>query len=636
MSTLELKQQTAKQNSYLFIFKKNFIPVILIAMTALLILLFQSEPGIYKWYTALAIIAMIAPMAVAWIYFKYYNRENDEANSNEKILFRAGREVKKLTGSIKKTTAPGNAKRNIDISPKVWTQHAVIVGASGSGKTVFVNAIQKQLLNSGAGFLFLDGKGSNSMLRQVYGLVVSAGREKDFILINLGEKETEDIDYNTLEDDIEDVAVTRHSHKYNPLAILDKDSLIDILGDMIDTTGNNAEWAEKAVILGNAIGEILIVLRDLDILIEAEQTIEIKSFEDLKTAKKSVLTFSIFKEYLSSIYNNIALLKMIEVLKEDRDFRRRVYERFNLKNLSEKLEDAVKTMARLDYHKQLKDELRQVDDWKKFVEIVETELQKKDDAEYAHDVAKDYWNKVFSIVTSYADILDTPFSEVDFKDAVMQQKIIYIVLPGLKNKTTTSILAKIIINSIKAVAVQKWKEYQITHPYTCFLDEANVWGEDKDDVIEMISQMYRQTREAGITLCTIHQDHLGKKMGGIYGSANNIFALKVLDKELSKDLEELFGEERTAEFGIKDGSQKKGYYIDEARKEKDSFAPKSSFANLDSGEGYANIKGFGKVRFTTEYGIPVMFNPKRRIVDDIVLPDYMSKKDFLAEIKEAI
>jgi hypothetical protein len=633
---VQVRQHVVGENSHLYIFKKylNFTFLATVLMSSVLSV---ASPKMAIYFSYLAISFNLTYLTFV-IILSFLHKEYDTSKFIN-YLFKAGKEVKELKGDVKKTASIKNVIKNLYINKSAWTQHAIIVGASGSGKTVFVNAIQKQLLNSGAGFLFLDGKGSNSMLKQVYGLTLLHGRENDFMLVNFGEKETvEDMNVNTISGSGPS-KMMRHTHKYNPMAILDKDSMQDILGDMIDTTGDNAEWAEKAVILGNAIGETLIVLRDLDLLIRPEDTIEVYTYEQLKDSdKKVVLTFALFKDYLSSLYNNIALTVMIDRLNVNEEFRRMVYEAFQIRDLKERLQDAVRSMARIDYQKQLKDKLLFIDDWTEFIDVANKELSKKHDAEYTHDVAKDYWNKVFSIFAAYTDVLDTPFSEIDFKDVVMNQKILYITLPGLKNKVTTSILAKIIVNSIKSVAVQKWKEYQITHPFTCFLDEANVWGEDEDDLIVQIGQMYRQTREAGITLCVIHQDGLGEKQGAIYGSANNVFALRVLDKDLAEHLEAFFGELEIAEFAITDkGSevrrdQKKDTQRQEAKVEKEPLAKKGDFSTLDSGEGFCAIKGVGRMKFITEYNMPIMFEPKEKRITNIPLPELMPKKIFLENL----
>jgi intracellular multiplication protein IcmO len=631
---VQVRQNVVDENSHLYVFKQNlnftFLAVVVFSAVFPLV---NIQLGFYFLYALVAYVIAYLGFAV---YF-HFHKSSKTAAKIKSYLFKAGKEVRDLKGDIRKTADQKNVIKTLYMEKSPWTQHAVIVGASGSGKTVFVNAIQKQLLNSGAGFLFLDGKGSNSMLKQVYGLALTHGREKDFMLVNFGEKETTDDHNVNVLGQTGPKKLIRHTHKYNPMAILDKESMQDILGDMIDTTGENAEWAEKAVILGNAIGESLIVLRDLDLLVRPEDTIEIYTLEQLQASdKKIVLTFSVFKEYLSSLHNNIALTVMIDRLNVNAEFRKMVYESFQIRDLKERMQDALRSMSRIDYTKQLRDQLLFIDDWGEFIAISNKELSKKHDAEYTHDVAKDYWNKVFSIFASYVDVIDTPFSEIDFKDVVMNQKILYITLPGLKNKVTTSILAKIIVNSIKSVAVQKWKEYQITHPFTCFLDEANVWGEDEDDLIVQIGQMYRQTREAGITLVVIHQDSLGEKQGAIYGSANNVFALRVLDKDLAEHLEAFFGELEIADFSVTDqgynsNDKTKDTQRKEAKVEKEPLAKKGDFSTLDSGEGFCAIKGVGRMKFITEYNMPVMFEPKNKRITNIPLPELMPKKKFLDE-----
>ncbi len=62
--------------------------------------------------------------------------------------------------------------------------HVLIFGSTGSGKTETLVSIAYNALVQGSGFIYVDGKGDNTLFAKVFSMVTPMGREDDMLLVN--------------------------------------------------------------------------------------------------------------------------------------------------------------------------------------------------------------------------------------------------------------------------------------------------------------------------------------------------------------------------------------------------------------------------------------------------------------------
>lgn len=62
--------------------------------------------------------------------------------------------------------------------------HILIFGSTGSGKTEALVSIAYNSLIQASGFIYIDGKGDNSLFAKVFSMVRSMGRDDDMLLVN--------------------------------------------------------------------------------------------------------------------------------------------------------------------------------------------------------------------------------------------------------------------------------------------------------------------------------------------------------------------------------------------------------------------------------------------------------------------
>ena len=62
--------------------------------------------------------------------------------------------------------------------------HTLIFGSTGSGKTEALISLAYNALIMGSGFIYVDGKGDNSLFAKIFSMARSLGREDDMLVIN--------------------------------------------------------------------------------------------------------------------------------------------------------------------------------------------------------------------------------------------------------------------------------------------------------------------------------------------------------------------------------------------------------------------------------------------------------------------
>src|SRR3990167_6403690 len=62
--------------------------------------------------------------------------------------------------------------------------HVLIFGSTGSGKTVALTSLAFNALLHASGFIYVDGKGDNTLFANIFSMARRMGREDDMLVIN--------------------------------------------------------------------------------------------------------------------------------------------------------------------------------------------------------------------------------------------------------------------------------------------------------------------------------------------------------------------------------------------------------------------------------------------------------------------
>ncbi len=312
--------------------------------------------------------------------------------------------------------------------------HCLIFGSTGSGKTEALVSIAYNALVQGSGFIYVDGKGDNTLFAKIFSMVRSMGREDDILVIN----------FMTGARDIVGAQEYRLSNTLNPFANGSSSMLAQLITSLMDSSSKSSDgdmWKGRAITFVEALMKILVYMRDEGhILLDVNTIRNYFSFEKL------------------------------EPMYTDRIFLREGREPVNLAAVPSLILEPIDNYVinlpgynRANKGKQISQVLEQ------------------------HGFITMQLTRAFgSLADTYGHIMRTNLAEVDFKDVVLNRRILVVLLPALeKAPDELANLGKIIIASLKAMMaaglgdrvegsyqeVIKRKPTNAPTPYLCILDE---------------------------------------------------------------------------------------------------------------------------------------------------------------------
>lgn len=342
--------------------------------------------------------------------------------------------------------------------------HALIFGSTGSGKTEALVSIAYNALLQGSGFIYVDGKGDNSLFAKVFSMVRSMGREDDILLIN----------FMTGAKDIIGPQKKRLSNTMNPFAMGSSSMLSQLVVSLMDSSSGSGDgdmWKGRAIAFVEALMKLLVAMRDAGyILLDA-----------------------------NSIRNYFALDR-IEAMVLDKVFiRDGGLEPVNLDVLPPIIMEPITNylITLPGYNKEKKG--------KQVSQVLEQ-----------HGFITMQLTRVFtSLADTYGHILRTKLAEVDLRDVVLNRRILVVLLPALeKSPDELSSLGKVIIASLKAMmaaglgdAVEgeyrdliQRKPTNAPSPYLCILDEYGYYA------VKGFAVVPAQARSLGFSVIFAGQD----------------------------------------------------------------------------------------------------------------------------------
>lgn len=348
-------------------------------------------------------------------------------------------------------TAPGSNKPNkargicffgneISSNEELWFSnedmrtHVLIFGSTGSGKTQALISLAYNALIQGSGFIYVDGKGDNSLYASIFSMARSVGREDDVLLIN----------FMTGARDIVGPQERRLSNTLNPFASGSSSMLSQLVISMMDASSGSPDgdmWKGRAIVFIEALMKILVYMRDQGhVLLDANS---IRNYFEFSRLEAMVMDKQFIRDNLEPV--NIADSPPIVL---------------------EPISNYVFNLPGYDKSKKGK-QVSQVLEQHGFITMQLT--------------------RAFgSLADTYGHIIRTNLPEVDLRDVVLNRRILVVLLPALeKSPDELANLGKIIIASLKAMMasglgeevegryhelVQR-KPTNAPTPFLCILDE---------------------------------------------------------------------------------------------------------------------------------------------------------------------
>ena len=315
----------------------------------------------------------------------------------------------------------GNDKKN---NEELWftnedmRTHMLIFGSTGSGKTEALVSFAYNALLQSSGFIYVDGKGDNSLFSKIFSIVRYMGREDDLLLIN----------FMTGARDIIGPQKKRLSNTMNPFSIGSSSMLAQLVVSLMDAASDTPSgdmWKGRAIAFVEALMRILVAMRDANYIL---------------------LDANAIRKYFT--------LERLEAMVIDKVFIRDGQEAISLEGFPDTVIEPIANYL---------DTLPGYQKSKKGKQVSQTYEQ--------HGFITMQLTRVFtSLADTYGHIMRTRLAEVDLKDVVLNRRILVVLLPALeKSPDELANLGKVIIASLKAMMASGLGE-EVEGKYTDLID----------------------------------------------------------------------------------------------------------------------------------------------------------------------
>ncbi|HTM63396.1 MAG TPA: TraM recognition domain-containing protein [Gammaproteobacteria bacterium] len=360
----------------------------------------------------------------------------------------------------------GNRKLNGD---ELWFNnddmrtHCLIFGSTGSGKTEALASLSFNALVQGSGFLYVDGKGDNSLFAKVFSMCRSMGREDDLLLLN----------FMTGARDIIGAQEKRMSNTMNPFCKGSSSMLTQLVVSLMDSGSQSSDgdmWKGRAIVFVDSLMKVLVYMRDKG---------------------KVLLDANTIRNYFE--------LPRLEAIAMDKMFPRDKQEPVSLADapdlILEPITNYIINLPGYDRGKK----------GKQGSQVLEQ-----------HGFITMQLTKTFgSLADTYGHIIRVNLAEIDLKDVVLNRRILVVLLPALeKSPDELSNLGKVVISSLKTMmaaglgdAVEGTYREVITRkptnsptPYMCILDEYGYYA------VKGFAVVPAQARSLGFSVIFAGQD----------------------------------------------------------------------------------------------------------------------------------
>jgi len=489
------------------------------------------------------------------------------------------------------------------IEDKMALTHMFVVGTTGAGKTTFLINILQQILMLGAGAMAVDGKGDQTVYEAFYNTAIDCGREDDFLVINFN--------------------VPEESNTFNPLLKGTADEITDIIGNMLDTSGDNAFWSGRALTMMKALLSILIPLRDKDILF------------DPKFNKKDILTLDLLVKWidlqnLKTLYFLIKRSNDLGYLDIDgwpQEWKKR-YEPINIDRLESYL-----TSVYLDIHDE------------------DADIQEGSSKQHGNSFLM--WNEALDLLAGrFGAIFNTDSPTIDMEDIVTNGRILYVLLPALKvDARSLSTIGKIILalfkNSVSVLLGEKISG-TIEQRYQSFARRPRIpfWGvmdEYGAYAVEGFDNVLAQARSLKVSVAILVQEIASLKKTSeieaqrLLGNTGIKVALKVEEQKTAEEIVEFLGKAEQAVIRVRQEKQNEDERELEVQ-EKEKIRVEQLKA-MGPGHGYVMWSGAIQPILVRYYEPPIAPEiPEFDMFNNVIAPNYVIKntKEQIINIDEDI
>lgn len=485
--------------------------------------------------------------------------------------------------AIVKSKTPEKLEYPILIDFDMALRHMFAVGTTGSGKTTFSIYLLKQHLGIGGGAIIVDGKGDKDIYTDIVNTCIHFNREDDIFVINFN--------------------APKESNKMNPLLVGDVDDISDLIGNLLESEGDNKIWAGRALSMMNGLMSCLVPLRDNN---ELYDPIVLRNKFDAEHGQgtytrpreadpygpmdgtgfyQPILTFKVVSKFLE-----LGALRDLYYRMSDRN---KAISEGKLSQYGLTASDTVELDRLLTYLASCDTSVR---DSERNADISEGGSK-------MHSNSNVMWGEALDLFQgTYGDIFNTDTPNLTVQDIVYNSRFMYVLLPATKkNSRTLSMLGKIILALIKqAVAsllgdkisgnIEERRASSAIRPVVPFLAIMDEYGAY---AVQGFDNVLAQARSLRVSVIIEVQEIASLEKGGdidkkrLLGNTAIKVILKVEDLATAKELAEMIGTEQRAYVRhSSEGDSKKTFDVQER-----NIIEARTLSQMEGGHGYVRFSG---------------------------------------------
>lgn len=391
--------------------------------------------------------------------------------------------------------------------------HMLLMGTTGSGKTVTLLSLCFNALTWGSGFFYSDGKADNSLHAAVWSLCRRVGREDDFLVLNFMTGGADPYKKKK--------STEKSSNGMNPWSEGDPDFLSQLSSSLLPAVGSDGvQWQQKAVNMMDALIRTLCYERAVGNL---------------------TLSIGVIREYL-------ALPNLVKLYLKGK---RGEIPEFAFLPIKAYLETGLP-----GFRAELADKPEKWDQtvWDQHGYLT---------GQYARTLSM--------LMDTYGYIFKDQYPDVDTQDALLNRRILVAMIPALeKSAQEAANLGKLVISSIKLMMamnlghklegtyqeIVETKATTSSAPYIINMDELRAY------FAEGIALMFAQGRSLGFMMIASGQDIAGMAKGEHKEEVDSMIAntkikytLALEDPDKTLDIfKKVAGQAITVETGSYEGS----------------------------------------------------------------------------------
>lgn len=361
--------------------------------------LFFKSPNMVVVPIMSLLVMAIYPVSIYYLLFVNYILFRYNLKSQKPLPFKKPKSSKVIIGK-KQDGKPeyadgisfyGNDKKT---GEQLWFNdsdvktHTLVFGTTGAGKTETLISLCVNSLIGSSGFIYVDGKGDNSLFVKIFSIVRRFGREDDLLLINYMSGPVDPLKKTT----------NKLSNTLNPFASGNSDSLSELIISLLPDGGGDGMWKGRAAIFMMALMRVLVSLRDSNKLLLDVSTI--RSFFLLNKLEELLARDDVADEHKAGLRDYV----------------------INLPGYTPPTNEKPNP------------------------------VQEYDTLQQHGFITMQFTESFGLLADTYGKLMKTQLAECDFYDIIVNRRILVVLLPALeKSSQNLGNLGKIIVASVKGM-----------------------------------------------------------------------------------------------------------------------------------------------------------------------------------------